>query len=87
MKAPWAELVRYRAYLGGEASFSTHQVVKGSEFKHVMVIMDDEEAEGNLFSYDKLFGAEQLSERDEENIAAGEETSIDRTLRFALCHV
>jgi DNA helicase II / ATP-dependent DNA helicase PcrA len=82
MNAPWAELARYRTYLGGEAPFATHQVVKGSEFKHVMVIMDDEEAEGNLFSYDKLFGAEKLSERDEENIAAGEETSIDRTLRL-----
>lgn len=82
LKAPWAELARYRTYLGGEAAFSTHQVVKGSEFKHVMVIMDDKEAEGNLFSYDKLFGAEKLSERDEENIAAGEETSIDRTLRL-----
>ena len=82
MSAPWAELARYRTYLGGEAPFATHQVVKGSEFKHVMVVMDDTEADGHSFSYDKLFGAEELSERDEENIAAGEETSIDRTLRL-----
>lgn len=82
MNAPWGELARYRTYLGGEAPFATHQVVKGSEFKHVMVVMDDEEAEGNLFSYDKLFGAEGLSKGDMENIAAGKETAIDRTLRL-----
>jgi DNA helicase-2/ATP-dependent DNA helicase PcrA len=82
MNAPCAELARYRTYLGGEAPFATHQVVKGSEFKHVMVVMDDRDADGYRFSYDKLFGAEQLSERDEENLAAGEETSIDRTLRL-----
>nr|WP_301340908.1 UvrD-helicase domain-containing protein [Azospirillum brasilense] len=82
MNAPWAELARYRTYLGGEAPFATHQVVKGSEFKHVMVVMDDEEAGGNLFSYDKLFGAEILSKDDKDNIAAGKETTIDRTLRL-----
>lgn len=81
MNAPWTELARYRTYLSGEAPFATHQVVKGSEFKHVMVVMDDEEAEGNLFSYDKLFGAE-LSKGDRENMVAGKETTIDRTLRL-----
>ncbi len=82
MNAPWAQLTRYRTYLGGEAPFATHQVVKGSEFKHVMVVMDDEEAKGILFSYDKLFGGEELSNKDKENIAAGKETTIDRTLRL-----
>ncbi len=81
LSAPWAELVRYRSYLGGDAPFATHQVVKGSEFKHVMIIMDDEEADGNQFSYGKLFG-EGLSKADRENIVAGKETAIDRTLRL-----
>lgn len=79
---PWREIARYRAYLGGEAELATHQVVKGSEFKHVMVVMDDEEAGGNLFSYDKLFGAEALSKNDRENVDEGNETTIDRTLRL-----
>jgi len=79
---PWQEISRYRAYLGGEAALATHQVVKGSEFKHVMVIMDDDEAGGNQFSYDKLFGAEALSPTDRENIEEGNETTIDRTLRL-----
>ncbi|MCY1312394.1 hypothetical protein D9M70_628180 [compost metagenome] len=44
--------------------------------------MDDEEAEGNLFSYDKLFGAVPLSKSDLTNVANQKETSIDRTLRL-----
>ncbi len=79
---PWQEIGRYRIYLGGEAALATHQVVKGSEFKHVMVIMDDDEAGGNQFSYDKLFGAEALSPTDRENVEEGNETTIDRTLRL-----
>lgn len=79
---PWHEIPRYRAYVGGEAELATHQVVKGSEFKHVMVVMDDEEAGGTLFSYDKLFGAEDLSSTDRKNVDEGNETTIDRTLRL-----
>lgn len=82
LNAPWPELARYRTYLGGEAPFATHQVVKGSEFEHVLVVMDDNDAEGTCFSYDKVFGAESPSERDEEHKAAGDQTSIDRTLRL-----
>lgn len=80
--SPWREISRYRAYLRGEAELATHQVVKGSEFKHVMVVMDDEEAGGSWFSYDKLFGAEALSQKDRENVEEGIETTIDRTLRL-----
>lgn len=47
-----------------------------------MVVMDDREAGGFLFSYDKLFGAEPLSKGDAENIAVGKETAVDRTLRL-----
>lgn len=47
-----------------------------------MVIMDDEESGGNQFSYDKLFGAQELSPNDRKNIAEGNETTIDRTLRL-----
>lgn len=81
-KAPWSELARYRRYLAGNSELATHQVVKGSEFTHVMVVMDDEQAGGNQVSYDKLFGATELGERDLENIQAGKETTIDRSLRL-----
>jgi DNA helicase-2/ATP-dependent DNA helicase PcrA len=81
-KAPWAELERYRRYLAGNSELATHQVVKGSEFAHVMVVMDDEQSGGNQISYDKIFGATELGERDLENIEAGKETIIDRSLRL-----
>ena len=79
---PWSELAQYRAYLADRLSFGTHQGVKGSEFRNVQVILDDSEAGGFLFSYDKLFGAKALSKTDLENAAGGKETTIDRTLRL-----
>lgn len=78
----WKEIPKYRSYLAGEAELATHQVVKGSEFKHVMVVMDDEDAGGFMFSYDKLFGSEALSKTDRVNVEKGKETTIDRTLRL-----
>ena len=81
-ETPWEQIGRYREYLDGEAELATHQVVKGSEFPHVMVVMDDHEAKGFLFSYDKVFGAEKLSKGDNDNIEAGKETTVDRTLRL-----
>lgn len=80
--APWAELGRYRRYLSGNSELATHQVVKGSEFMHVMVVMDDQQAGGNLVSYDKLFGSKELGKSDLDNIKAGKETTIDRSLRL-----
>ena len=80
--APWAELGRYRRYLTGTSELATHQVVKGSEFTHVMVVMDDSQAGGFLISYDKLFGGKTLSDTDISNVAAGKETTIDRSLRL-----
>lgn len=47
-----------------------------------MVVMDDIVAGGKLFGYDKLFGGTELSPKDKENLAAGKETAIDRTLRL-----
>lgn len=80
--APWTELERYRRYLAGGSELATHQVVKGSEFMHVMVVMDDSQAGGFLISYDKLFGGKMLSDTDLSNLDAGKETTIDRSLRL-----
>lgn len=79
--SPWVQLCRFKTYLSGGSHLATHQVVKGSEFEHVMVVMDDEDAGGALFAYDRLFGA-PLGETDVKNVAANKETSIDRTLRL-----
>ncbi|MCV2224046.1 UvrD-helicase domain-containing protein [Pseudomonas mercuritolerans] len=80
--APWNQLRLYRTYLAGGTVLATHQVVKGSEFAHVMVVMDDALAGGFLISYDKIFGGVELSKRDKENVGLGKETTIDRTLRL-----
>ncbi|WP_409524354.1 UvrD-helicase domain-containing protein [Nitrincola sp. MINF-07-Sa-05] len=82
LSSPWNQLQKYRIYLAGNSSLATHQVVKGSEFPHVMIVMDDKLAGGNLFCYDKIFGGVELSKRDKDNVIEDKETTIDRTLRL-----
>lgn len=72
----------YDDYVNQRTRFDTHQGVKGLEFDRVMVIIDDSEAKGFLFSYDKLFGVKELTETDIRHIEAGEESSVDRTQRL-----
>lgn len=78
----WSQLQKYRTYLAGNSVLATHEVVKGSEFRHVMVVMDDKSAGRKVISYDKVFGAIQPSKTDYENMEKNRETSIDRTLRL-----
>lgn len=80
--APWGELELYRRYLAGESVLATHRIVKGSEFHHVMVVMDDKQAGTRQISYDKLFGAKSLSDTDRKHAGNGKETTIDRSLRL-----
>lgn len=82
MMAPFSEIGTYRKYISGQASFDTHQGVKGLEFERVMVIVDDSEAKGFMFGYGKLFGDKELSKADIKNIGEGKESSIDRTRRL-----
>lgn len=82
LKSPFSQVKNYNEYLLETSKFGTHQGVKGLEYPRVMVILDDEEARGFLFSYDKLFGAKGLSKTDKDNIAIGRETGIDRTKRL-----
>ena len=72
----------YADYVAGNASFDTHQGVKGLEFPRVMVILDDSTARGFLFSYDKLFGVKEKTKTDLDNERAGNDTGIDRTRRL-----
>lgn len=80
-------LFNYENYINGESSFSTHQGVKGLEFDRVMAILDDDEAGGFLFSYNKLLGIKELSERDLENETQGLDSAISRTRRlfYVIC--
>lgn len=77
------DMVRsYDDYVNHRSQFDTHQGVKGLEFDRVMVIIDDSEIKGFLFSYNKLFGVKGLSDEDLKNKENGKETSIERTQRL-----
>lgn len=82
LSSSFTQIEAYNEYITDKAKFGTHQGVKGLEFPRVMVILDDEEAKGFLFSYDKLFGAKAPTPTDEKNLKEGKETSIDRTRRL-----
>ncbi|WP_123907090.1 UvrD-helicase domain-containing protein [Flavobacterium johnsoniae] len=82
LTAKFSEIIEYSKYINEESAFGTHQGVKGLEFDRVMVIIDDEESRGFMFSYDKLFGMKPLTPNDQKNIDEGKETGIDRTLRL-----
>lgn len=76
------ELLRYDAYVSDQTRFATHQGVKGLEFPRVMVILDDSEARGFLFSYEKLFGAKAQTQTDLKNEKEGRDSSVKRTARL-----
>jgi DNA helicase-2/ATP-dependent DNA helicase PcrA len=47
-----------------------------------MVIIDDDEAGGFMFSYDKFFRTKDLSDTDRKNVNNGIENVMDRTRRL-----
>ena len=79
---PFSQVINYSNYISEESRFATHQGVKGLEYDRVAVIIDDAEARGFLFSYDKLFGAKELTATDKSNKAEGKDTGVDRTRRL-----
>jgi DNA helicase-2/ATP-dependent DNA helicase PcrA len=82
LEAPLSQIERYDLYVRGQSQFGTHQGVKGLEFPRVLVVINDDEARGFLFAYDKFFGTKEKSKTDIENEAAGRETGSDRTRRL-----
>jgi DNA helicase-2/ATP-dependent DNA helicase PcrA len=81
------ELINYVNYIDGRSSFGTHQGVKGLQFERVMAILDDDEASGFLFNYEKFLGIKNLSENDRKNEAQGEDNALSRTRRlfYVIC--
>jgi DNA helicase II / ATP-dependent DNA helicase PcrA len=78
LETSFEQIEWYSQYIRGEAQYDTHQGIKGLEFLRVCVVMDDSEARGFMFSYDKLFGAKEDSPRKD----GVQDTSIDRTKRL-----
>ena len=81
------QIYEYKKYVTGDGVFDTHQGVKGREFDRVLVIMDDDEAGGFLFSYEKMFGVRPLTQNDQNRLRDGEETGVERTRRlfYVIC--
>lgn len=82
LEAPLSQIERYDLYVRGQSQFGTHQGVKGLEFPRVLVVINDDEARGFLFAYDKFFGIKEKTKADLENETAGRETGSDRTRRL-----
>ena len=82
LSSPFSQLEFYVQYIFDKSPFKTHQGIKGLQFPRVMVVLDDNEARGFMFSYDKLFGAQELTTTDQRNADDGKETSVDRTRRL-----
>lgn len=87
LNTKFSQIREYAAYINEQSPFFTHQGVKGLEFPRVMAIIDDSEARGFLFSYDKLFEIKSKTKTDIENEREGKETGIDRTRRlfYVIC--
>ncbi|MFJ3009220.1 UvrD-helicase domain-containing protein [Pseudomonas fluorescens] len=79
---PYSEMAAFAGYANGLSPFDTHQGVKGLEFPRVMVVLNDEEAGGFLFSYEKLLGVVPASSTDVKNQLAGKDDALSRTRRL-----
>ena len=82
LSVPFSQFEAYAEYITDRSPFGTHQGIKGLQFPRVVVILDDNEARGFMFSYEKLLGAKALTNTDEKNRLEGKDTSLDRTRRL-----
>lgn len=78
----FSQAAMYDRYISEDSPFDTHQGVKGREFPRVMVVIDDNDSRGFMFSYEKLFGVREKTPTDLKNERERLETSIDRTRRL-----
>ncbi len=79
---PFRQIIPYTQYVNDKGPFGTHQGVKGREFDRVLVVIDDKEARGFMFSYETLFGVKSPSARAQLRRQECAETSEDRTRRL-----
>jgi DNA helicase-2/ATP-dependent DNA helicase PcrA len=79
---PFSQLTAYAKYCSELSPYGTHQGVKGLEFPRVMVIIDDKEAAGFLWNYEKALGVVPPSPGDLQKEAAGDDNALTRTRRL-----
>ncbi|CRE94011.1 Uncharacterised protein [Yersinia enterocolitica] len=82
LERPFSELVAFATYTDGLSPYGTHQGVKGLEYPRVMVVINDDEAGGFLFSYDKLLGVKEPTKTDRDNERDGKDNALARTRRL-----
>ena len=82
LETPYNQTTSFSEYVSDRGSFGTHQGVKGLEFERVLVILDDSDARGFLFSYDELFEAKPLSDVDRKHLSDATDGGIARTRRL-----
>lgn len=82
LERPFSELAAFASYTNGLSPYGTHQGVKGMEFPRVMVVINDDEAGGFLFSYDKLLGVKEPTKTDRDNERDGKDNALARTRRL-----
>lgn len=82
LETPYNQTIPFSEYVSDRGPFGTHQGVKGLEFERVLVILDDSDARGFLFSYDKLFEAKPLSDTDRKHLSEATDSGIIRTRRL-----
>lgn len=82
LNCPFEEFEKYADYINDSSRYGTHQGIKGLQFPRVMLIIDDDEARGFLFSYEKLFGAKEPSKQDLDNAKEGKESGVEHTRRL-----
>lgn len=54
LSSPLSSLKSYASYINDKSTYGTHQGVKGLQFPRVLAILDDDNARGFLFNYEKL---------------------------------
>ncbi|MFO5959284.1 UvrD-helicase domain-containing protein, partial [Pseudomonas aeruginosa] len=82
LETPYRQSIPFAEYVSDKGPLGTHQGVKGLEFERVLVILDDSDARGFLFSYDKLFEATPATGASRKTPADTAEEGTVRTRRL-----
>lgn len=82
LECTYKEFEKYFKYIDKVDGYVTQQGSKGLEYNNVMVIINDDEKRGNQFSFEKLFGIDELSDTDINNIRNNKDNAVSRTRRL-----
>lgn len=83
LETPYRQSIPFAEYVSDKGPLGTHQGVKGLEFERVLVILDDSDARGFMFSYDKLFEAKPATGGSPDMAENG--TMRTRRLLYVTC--